>query len=134
MSQRGLDGLLVAAYQTLRHDPRVIDAEVNTLADQSFRHRHVGALAHIVCVGLERQANHADSLGSMLQQPIEGVRAPVEFSTLDTDGMVLASHQLIDDSATVNWVSRVAFDDRSFLLYWTAEDSCPDCRTLYAQH
>jgi hypothetical protein len=79
---------------------------------------------------------HATPNGyTVLQNPIDGVRAPVVLTTLDSSGQVTgSSRQLIDDSARVNVVSRIRLADRSFLLIWTAEDSCPECRTLYVHH
>ena len=72
-----LDVLAVGTLEARHHHVRVVDAHVAPLADQRFHQRHHRALAQVIGVGLERQADHAHLLLACLQH---GVHTAIDLS------------------------------------------------------
>jgi hypothetical protein len=66
--------------------------------------------------------------------PSGATPGPVSLATLDTSGNVTASSPLLDASTPILTYSRVPFADGSFSLIYLANDVCPACRSVHAQH
>ena len=73
MRKPALDVAQVGADETLRVDDRVVDPDVEALADQPLRQLDVRALAQVIGVHLEAQAEHGDPPERAGDQPVDGV-------------------------------------------------------------